>query len=64
MENSTDAFYKSCTDNKDVCWKYFKDKSALHATPLPKKQNTLPEATWGILVIWNKAAREQLITKC
>jgi hypothetical protein len=36
----------------------------LHATPIPAKQKTPPEATWGIriLVVWSKTAREQLIT--
>jgi hypothetical protein len=38
MENST------CPDNKDVhtIFENILDKNALHATPLPAKQNTIP----------------------
>jgi hypothetical protein len=46
MDNNTNAFHKTCTDNKHVCttydWKYPKDKSALHAAFQPAKQNTTP----------------------
>jgi hypothetical protein len=65
MENSTNAFHKTCTDNKDVCTllETSHKESALHATPLPAKQNTTPTRSnmepWGIriLVVRNKAAR-------
>ena len=44
MDNNTNAFHKTCTDNKDVCTllETSHKKSALHATPLPAKQNTTP----------------------
>jgi hypothetical protein len=48
-------------------WKYPKEeKNARHATPNQQSKTPRPrlEATWGIriLVVWNKAAREQHIT--
>ena len=67
MENSTNAFHKMCTDNKDVCTILgYVPKIKVRYMPLPYQQSKtppLPEATWGkrILVVWNKAAREQLI---
>jgi hypothetical protein len=42
-----------------------RNKCATAAPLVPAKQTTnLPEATWDmrILVVWNKAVREQLIT--
>jgi hypothetical protein len=68
MENSTNAFHKTCTDNKDVCTileNIPKEKVRYMSLLLYQQSKTppLPEATWGkrILVVWNKAAREQLI---
>jgi hypothetical protein len=68
MENSTNAFHKTCTYNKDVCTILgnIPKKKLRYMSLLYQQSNTppLPEATWGmrILVIWNKAAREQLFT--
>ena len=70
MENSTNAFHKICTDNKDVCIVLGNiPKTKVRYMPLQYQQSKtppLPEATWDwgmcILVFWNKAAREQLIT--
>ena len=68
MENSTNAFHKTCTDNKDVCTileNIPKEKVRYMSLLLYQQSKTppLPEAIWGIriLVVWNKAAREQLI---
>ena len=65
MENSTNAFHKTCTDNKDVCT--YIPKIKVCYMPLLCQQSKTPpllEATWGIriLVVWNKATRGQLIT--
>ena len=62
------AFHKTCTDNKDVCNIFGNiPKTKVRYMPLLYQQSKtppLPEATWGIriLVVCNKAAREQLIT--
>ena len=65
IENSTNAFHKTCTDNKDVCT--YIPKIKVCYMPLLCQQSKTPpllEATWGIriLVVWNKATRGQLIT--
>ena len=65
MENSTNAFHKTCSDNKDVCTILGNiPKTSMRHMPLLYQQSETPEATWGIriLEVWNKAAREQLIT--
>ena len=67
MENSNNAFHKTCSDNKDVCTILGNiSKTKVRYMPLLYQQSKtppLPEATWGlrILLVWNKAAREQLI---
>ena len=45
MENSTNAFHKTCTDNKDVCTILRNIPKVSHATPLPAKQNTTPASS-------------------
>jgi hypothetical protein len=68
IENSTNAFHKTCADNKNVCAMLGNiPNTRVRYIPLLYQQSKtppLPEATWSIriLVIWNKAAREQLIT--
>ena len=68
MENSTNAFTKPALTTRmfALFLNIPKKKNARHATPNQqcKTQRTRPEATWGIriLVVWNKASREQLIT--
>ena len=66
----TNALYKTCTNNKDVCTCTLTNipKKKVRYMSLLYQQSTTPplsEATWGIrtvLVLWNKAAREQLVT--
>jgi hypothetical protein len=64
MENSTDAFHKTCTNNKDICRIFAliletsQRQSTLYAIPLPTKQNTtFARSTMHILEVWNKDAR-------
>jgi hypothetical protein len=60
IENSTNAYHKTCTDNKDVCT-IFGNISMTKVRYIPllyqqSKTPPLPEATWGIriLAVWNK----------
>jgi len=68
VENSTNAFYKTCTNNKDVCTMLENiPKTKLRYMPHLYQQSKtppLPELTRGVrfLIVWNKAARERLIT--
>jgi len=69
MENSTNALHKTCTDDKDVCTilGYIPKKKVCYMPLFYQQSKTppLPEATWNIrvLVVWNKAAREQFVYK-
>jgi hypothetical protein len=42
---------------------YIKEEKVLQPLLYQQSKTPLqPKATWGILVVWNKAAREQIIT--
>jgi hypothetical protein len=55
MENSTNAFHKTCTDNKDVCT-ILRNILKTEVCYMPflyqqSKTPPLPEATWGIRIL-------------
>ena len=66
----TNAFHRICTNYKDVCTCILTNipGKKVRYIPLLYQQSKTPpvsDATWGIrtiLVLWNKAAREQLVT--